>query len=317
MNHFLVSVRVALCFVATGMTPASQQVIAQDTMQSMTQFTIDSPPGQYVHNGIQQMHINCSGQGNITVVLESGLGSTSLDWALVQNRIAKQTRVCSYDRSGYGWSDRSASVRVVPTMARDLDKLLLMAGEKPPYLLVGHSFGGLIAQYFAHEFTEKTAGVVLVDSTHPNQFSVFDEAGIPVPQAPKGERFFIRNFDSVPDALPANLKPIAAQLAAQRKSVEALYNELRTLRGNANLVKSKITVPLPVKTRVISRSDRIQPNATKNKILLEAVWQELQQDLAKRNQTELTVAATNDHFVHLSEPETVARIILEAAGAVK
>lgn len=290
---------------------ANEPLIEQNSSQTMMQMSIDSPPGQFVHTGLQQMHINCTGHGDVTVVLESGLGSTSLDWLLVQEQVSPHTRVCSYDRSGYGWSDRSQSVRVVSTMARELHKLLLMAGEKPPFVLVGHSFGGLIAQFFGNEFSEETVGVVLVDSTHPEQFRIFDEVGIPTPQAPRGGMFFIRNFGNVPEALPGPIKPLARQLASQRKSVEALYKELRTLRRNAELVHNSVSSPLPVKTRVISRSSRVTSGASEKKVLRETVWRNLQRDLAARNQTDLTVASTSDHFVHLTEPDAVAEVILE------
>jgi len=308
MTHCMRCVSTLLWLLVTTVGCASKSVYSQDKMQ----ISIDSPPGQYVHTGARQMHINCSGHGKTTVVLESGLGSTSLDWLLVQEKIAAHTRVCSYDRSGYGWSDRSSSVRVVSTMAKDLDRLLLMAGEKPPFMIVGHSFGGLIAQYFADEFAQKTAAVVLVDSTHPEQFRVFDNAGIPTPQAPNGGMFFVRNFASVPDALPEQLKPLATQLAAQRKSVEALYNELRTLRRNAELVQRKVSSPLPVKSYVISRASRVKPGSEDKKKLRETVWRDLQQDLALRNETALSVANTSDHFVHLAEPDAVVEIILQA-----
>lgn len=307
MNKRMTCFSALLCFILTGLM-VSQPVQSQQHMP----LSIDSPPGQFVHNGVQQMHINCSGYGDTTVVLEAGLGSTSLDWLLVQEQITPHARVCSYDRSGYGWSDRSASIRLISTMAKELDKLLIMAGESPPFVIAGHSFGGLIAQFFAHEFPHKTAAVVLVDSTHPQQFAVFDNAGLATPQAPNGGMFFIRNFDSVPTALPPHIKPLATQMAAQRKSVEALYNELRMLRRNAELVQEIVSVPLPAKTRVISRSSRARQDSADKKILRETVWQELQQDLAQRNETALTTATTSDHYVHLTEPELVANVILQA-----
>ncbi|HEX7894618.1 MAG TPA: alpha/beta hydrolase, partial [Terriglobales bacterium] len=128
------------------------------------------PPGRLVDIGGFRLHLYCVGTGGPTVLLEHGHQSTYLDWYRVQPQLAKFTRVCSYDRAGYGWSDQSPNARVPSVMADELHKLLAAAGEKPPYILVGHSFGGYDALMFAHKFPAEVAGVVLVDSPHPDAF---------------------------------------------------------------------------------------------------------------------------------------------------
>jgi pimeloyl-ACP methyl ester carboxylesterase len=97
------------------------------------------------------------------VVLESGIASTSLAWALVQPRIAEFTRVVSYDRAGLGWSARCQAPRQVETMISELATLLGSANIPPPYILVGHSFGGLLIRAFAHLRPQEVAGLVFVD----------------------------------------------------------------------------------------------------------------------------------------------------------
>jgi pimeloyl-ACP methyl ester carboxylesterase len=125
-------------------------------------------PGRLVDIGGYRLHIYCTGSGGRTVILEHGHRATYLDWFRVQPELAKLTRVCSYDRAGYGWSDRSPGERVPSIMAQELHTLLSAAGEKPPYVLVAHSFGALNAVMFAHKFQGEVAGLVLVDGSHPD-----------------------------------------------------------------------------------------------------------------------------------------------------
>lgn len=288
-------------------------IVLQPSAVSLAQQAPDDAmPGMLVHSGIRHQHIYCTGTSSgstPTVVLEAGLGSTMLDWHGVQNELSDSLRVCSYDRGGYGWSARAETVRLIHILAGELDALLLMAGEKPPYLIAGHSFGGLVAMYYAHRYPEKTAGLALVDSTHPEQFRVFDRAGIPTPQAPSGGTFFIRNFDNVPDALPVSIRPLARQLAAQRKTVEVLYSELRHLRRNADSVAKLFPSANQVPATVLSRSGATAANAKPARKLREQVWQDLQRDLAARLNTELQIAETPNHYVHLAEPALIGMAI--------
>ena len=103
------------------------------------------PPGKLVDIGGRRLHVYCTGKGGTTVILEAGAGSFSTDWALVQPEIAKTTRVCSYDRAGYGWSDPGPEWDSTTQVASDLQTALSKAGEHSPYLLVGHSMGGCSA----------------------------------------------------------------------------------------------------------------------------------------------------------------------------
>jgi alpha/beta hydrolase fold len=107
------------------------------------------PPGQLVDVGGERLHIDCVGEGSPTVVLESGLGGSSLDWRLVQPELGKTTRVCAYDRAGMGWSDPSPQPRTPRQIADELHTLLTHAGIAGPYVLVGHSLGGKNVRLFA------------------------------------------------------------------------------------------------------------------------------------------------------------------------
>ncbi|HWJ49261.1 MAG TPA: alpha/beta hydrolase, partial [Candidatus Udaeobacter sp.] len=98
--------------------------------------------GRRVDVGGRKMHIDCTGDGSPTVILDSGLGESYLSWRKVQPQIAKFTRVCSYDRAGLGYSDSSSQPRTSKVIAGELHALLQAAGIPPPYVIVGHSMGG-------------------------------------------------------------------------------------------------------------------------------------------------------------------------------
>jgi pimeloyl-ACP methyl ester carboxylesterase len=125
--------------------------------------------GHLVHAGSIRMNIDCSGQGSPTVILESGSGGPSIDWLMVQPKVAKFSRVCSYDRAGYGWSDSGPEPRSSLQIARELKQLLQAAGEKGPYILVGHSMGGYDIRVYTSQYSNDVAGMVLVDASHENQ----------------------------------------------------------------------------------------------------------------------------------------------------
>jgi len=123
------------------------------------------PPGGVTQVAGRGVHILASGEGSPTVVLEAGLGSLSSQWAWVQPGIAAFTRVCAYDRAGLGWSGSAPGPRDAMTIAADLKALLEATGQPPPYLLVGHSLGGLFARVFAGRYPASVAGLVLIDPT--------------------------------------------------------------------------------------------------------------------------------------------------------
>jgi pimeloyl-ACP methyl ester carboxylesterase len=115
------------------------------------------------------LSIDCRGQGSPTVVLDSGLGVPAIGWNPVQTEVAKFARVCSYDRAGYGWSGATSAPRTSVQIVRELHALLDAAGEKGPYILVGHSFGGYNVRVYNGQYPSDVAGIVLVDASHEDQ----------------------------------------------------------------------------------------------------------------------------------------------------
>jgi pimeloyl-ACP methyl ester carboxylesterase len=135
------------------------------------------PPGEMVDVGGYSLHIYCVGQGSPTVILDAGSGLFSAQWVRVQRQVSDTTRVCAYDRAGMGWSEMGPDPRDARRITGELHTLLGKAGIEGPYVLVGHSFGGMYMQTYAARYPEEVAGVALVDSsTDPDQFSKRPEA---------------------------------------------------------------------------------------------------------------------------------------------
>jgi pimeloyl-ACP methyl ester carboxylesterase len=135
-----------------------------ETVQEAGRPLSDSRPGELVDVGGHRMHLYCSGSGSPTVILDAGLGGSSLDWSPVQPSLAESTKVCSYDRAGMGWSDGGPQPRSPEQVAKELHVLLTNAGISPPYVLVGHSLGGKNVRMFALEHPDEVVGMVLVDA---------------------------------------------------------------------------------------------------------------------------------------------------------
>ena len=128
-------------------------------------------PGKLYDVGGHRLHLDCHGNGSPTVLFSNGLGGVSAGWARITGPVAETTRVCAYDRAGQGWSEDAVSPRDGVQSAEDLHTLLAKAGEHGPYVLVGHSTGGTYAMTYAARYPEQVAGLVLLDSSSPEQFT--------------------------------------------------------------------------------------------------------------------------------------------------
>jgi pimeloyl-ACP methyl ester carboxylesterase len=157
-------VLLVLCAAMCGQCAVAQRK-ASNERQS---FTLE----RLVDLGGRRLYIKCSGEaraGMPVVVMDAGMGSTSADWSSVEPNVSQFARVCSYDRAGVGKSDRAPQPRTSQDIVNDLHNLLAKAGLNPPYVLVGHSLGGMNARLYASEYPKEVVGMVLVDSTHEDE----------------------------------------------------------------------------------------------------------------------------------------------------
>jgi pimeloyl-ACP methyl ester carboxylesterase len=278
--------------------------VSNASIDSRATPDLESPPGSLVQVGDHRLHLDCRGHGSPAVIFDSGLGSSSLDWARVQPDVARVTRACVYDRAGDGWSDPGPSPRDSVTISRELAELLQHGGVAPPYVLVGHSFGGLNVRLFASEHPDLTAGLVLIDSSHEQQFRRFEEAGLQ-DAAPRAGEIVIGNPAVVPANLPDDLQALARSFTLRAAFVATLRSELGNLRLSADELRA--ADPLPdVPLIVISHRVRMEGTSVRR----DKLWLDMQQELATRtSRAQLVMADTTDHYVQLSEPGVVVQAI--------
>jgi len=121
------------------------------------------PPGNLIDVDGYKMHIYCMGEGSPTIILDHVGGGSSMDWALIQPKLAEHTRVCAYDRAGYGWSEYNPAPRTLAQQVHELHTLLVNANEKGTYILVGHSYGARVARVYTAKYPKEVVGMALMD----------------------------------------------------------------------------------------------------------------------------------------------------------
>jgi pimeloyl-ACP methyl ester carboxylesterase len=162
IRRFLLAGIVILCIAA--ITGSTYQFVSD--RKDARRFPQE---GRSLDVGGFRLNIHCTGKGGPAVVLDSGLGIPAMGWDLVQPDVEKFTQVCSYDRAGYGWSDPGPLHRTSEQIAKELHTLLQNAGVLPPYILVGHSFGGFNVRVYNSLYASEVAGMVLVDSSQEDE----------------------------------------------------------------------------------------------------------------------------------------------------
>ncbi|WP_138759337.1 alpha/beta fold hydrolase, partial [Modestobacter altitudinis] len=203
-------------------------------------------PGQLIDVGGHRLHLNCTGSGSPTVVLEPGAGGTSSDLEAITPAVARDTRVCVYDRAGRGWSEPADTPQHGAQIATDLHTLLHRGQVPGPYVLAGHSFGGLYALTFAARHPDEVAGMVLVDSTAP--------ASAAEPRAtPSGDRDSYDPMNRVSALVSTSARfglhrLVGFQTASEFRSTIDEYAQGNASREQAAALRSLADKPLVVLT---------------------------------------------------------------------
>ena len=186
---------------------------------------IKQPPGEMYSLGEHRLHSwslgeGMSGEGETTIVFEPGLGGSSLEYLPLAEQVSVRHQVLLYDRAGYGWSDPGVSPRHVLRLARELKALTTIRGVKNKLILVGHSYGGLIMREFARLNKDQIKGLVLVDSSHEDQFNRL--AGKDdVPMLPTSNHFVI-SAPELPKGLREDVRKKILALSRMRKTYSAV-----------------------------------------------------------------------------------------------
>ena len=261
------------------------------------------PSGSLVGLNGRQVHVRCAGEGSPTVILEAGLPASSLTWMSVFSEIAEFTRVCTYDRPGYGWSDPAASPRTAETIVQELRMLLQTADIAPPYVLVGHSFGGLLMQLYGTRFPNDFEGMVLVDSSHPNQAhrtldleQIEGIARVLKLLGPLGvARLVLPVPAGDPDSRDSSVRHLEKELLMSNRSLRTVVAEMSALRQSLSQVALSST-DFGSKPLVVLTEGRLR----------DEFWHELQADLAGLStNSEWNVVEGAGHFIQHDRPDAV------------
>jgi pimeloyl-ACP methyl ester carboxylesterase len=284
------------------------------------------PRGTLYDVGGRRLHLYCAGQGPVTVVFDSGLGGYGNDWGDVQPKLTEFVRACSFDRAGFGWSDPGPLPRDSRSETADLHSLLTKAGERGPFVLVGHSLGGLNAQLYTLEFPDEVAGLVLVDSAHPEQWerlppSPYDQ-GV-VAQVTLMRRLvpfgISRLLGACQDDNDLPLSFCGRRLDTVRAefvSVIASAHEVRDAFG-ASLHSAKGTAP-PFGAKPLIVLSRDPSWGRQDPESLKLAWQVLQAELATLSSNcRRTIATGSGHYIHLSQPKLVIDAIRDVVSSVR
>ena len=239
--------------------------------------------------GGRTLFLNCVGESSgPTVVLMAGGGGTSSVWSAVQKDAATFIRVCSYDRAGLGRSDKIAQPQTAAEIVEDLHRLLVAADIRPPYVLVGHSIGGIYIRLYTSQYPRDVAGLVFVDSSHEEQLSRF--AAIST-----------RMLDLEPG-------PKWRDVATMRKEGFLAPGESLTWRTDVPIVALEHGAPSkPPPGSGIPDADFAR---------LETAWHEMQEDLASRSlHGQLRRAENSGHYIQVQQPRLVVTAIRDVMPA--
>lgn len=301
-----------------------------------------SAPGRLVDLGGWRVHLNCTGgarPSQPTVILEAGAGAFSVDWSLLQPAVAHFARVCSYDRAGLGWSDSGPHPRTLRQIVWELHALLEKADVRPPYVLVGHSYGGILARLYALTYPTDVGGMVLVDSGYESGVAVYRNgrmvrlvetaAGKPIPPVqtsnPLRDSDITGNIRSQIEAATRQMAPHATEPPYDKLPADAqrmrtwAFSQVKHWATNDNPFEGEELASL------LSEQRRKQhPLGDMPLIVMSRGIPEERDDEHSRNQTALialsskqVIARRSGHEIMITEPDLVVTAIRDVLLAAR
>lgn len=325
-----VAIAAGLLLLCSGAAVADQPTTLPDSALWFAAFQRDArlvrlPDGR-------KLDLYCIGTGSPTVLLESGIGGSAFDWRSVQDKIAKLSRVCAYDRAGLGRSTAGPMPRDVKAEVADLEALLKAARLPSPYVLVGHSMGGYNVRLYAFRHPDSVAGLVLVDPSVEDQIPIMEAALPALAENDRSSVAFARRCGDpkataetikqctrpAPDGFPPDLA--AAFVAAHGPaSLQAFGSEVvsfieRDSQEVAAERRSLGAMPLIVLTRGL-RSTNMTPEQAETEWTL---WNRLHEDLAKLSSAGVhRVVPGADHYIQVDQPDAVVAAVDEVLVAAR
>jgi pimeloyl-ACP methyl ester carboxylesterase len=287
--------------------------------------------GQMVDIGGYRLHMHVEGQGSPTVVLDAGAGGFGLAWELVRPAVASVTRVVAYDRAGLGWSDPSPYPRDAYTMALELHTMLTNAKVAGPYILVGHSLGGVVARQFAAKYPDEVVGLVMVDSAHEQQMKHFPAAMVKMAESMKGMMVVMKLIGKL--GIFA-LKPGLISIGDNGKLSSELVKQLQGVMASSDshtdamIAESESVYAMQMQTQPVSTlgdlpltvisHGQLDANAVPRSLgqqvrdEYEAAWQKLQVEIMSLStRGRRIVAERSGHNVIFDQPEIIIEAIID------
>ncbi len=295
------------------------------------------PVGKMIDVGGYKLHINDTGTGGPTVILDAGIGCNSLDWALVQPEIAKFSRVCSIDRAGSAWSETSSKPRTSEVIVEEMRTLLKKSNISGPYILVGHSFGGLNSQLYASKYPDEVAGIVLVDSAHEDQLQRLPQDANNKQAALLKQKALlltlsrlgvVRLLHSLPQAkkqveiFPENIRSLYLSQKQQTKHLKTMLEESENLEESLNQLKQAENKIRNKPLIVISAGKAPTPQevglSQEDTDKMTSAWRELQKDLAsKSTKSHHIIAEDSGHMIPQHQPKIIVDAIQSMVNEVR
>ena len=282
------------------------------------------PPGELVEvNDQVNLHMNSQGEGKPIVVIESGVGSWSLAWNKVQKEVSKFATVVTYDRAGLGWSEGGETIRTGEQVNQELYHLLTQTGHSGPYILVGHSMGGLYSQLFANRYPDEIAGMVLVDTRPPGfeeEFPALKEDYINQANQMKYYKFLstfgivrLLTDGATHPAYTEAEREINGAIGFQGKAFDAIRREIEAMEAidqEVAAIKDQSFIPTTVITHGIAEDFSALGLTKDQNEQIETSWQSYQKNLANSfDKNKLIVAEDSKHNIMLEQPEVIIEAI--------
>ncbi len=290
-------------------------------LASPQQPALPRAPGRMIDVGGRRMHINCTGRGKPIVVVDQGAGGWSAHWMHLHQRLARNTRICLYDRAGIGWSDPSQAPATAERAALDLARLLETAGEVGPFLLVGHSYGGYVNRVFHARRPQIVAGIVLVESGHEDQWTRLPP---PLTQITRAAVPQLRAYAAAlrrGDKVPTQPVDSAFKDPEQRRVLEAFarhpgqYEELANVidaidSSTAQVRRAGSLGRLPLVVITARKSFNAFRHLPIDVAASDSVWRLLQGELRRLSTCSRGVwSAKGDHNINVTDPDVVVEVI--------
>jgi pimeloyl-ACP methyl ester carboxylesterase len=286
-------------------------------------------PGQLVDVGGYQLELNCIGEGSPTVILTYGFADNSLTWNAVQKQIASrgQVRVCAWDRAGLGWSEAlpQQRARTPSEVAAELHTLLTKAGISGPYVMVGHSLGGMYTRLYAIKYPEDVAGITLLDSSHESSNGDLSPKSVEeLGRAPSANPLYVtlvrlgilRLFGQSlltglqPAAvyLPEDVEPTYMGLTGRLKALQAWANEEAGMTQDDPVLEASTSLgDKPLALLVSTQGIKNNPR-----------WQKAQEMMATySSNSRMRIVPDSEHMLQWQYPEAVTATVVDVLESVR